>query len=387
MKLSLLVAALSLTTPSQALAQGVPVLPVTRDLRIDPATADLTGVGVMLVARNGEILVAQSDDQVIRYFSPSGASGKFGHSGEGPGEFRNNWLAGWLADSIWVLDPELRRVSIFSPQHKFVRSFPEPSTVTIGASDSDQPVIELYFQAVYPDGSLMAIAAFPPQAKRPAWAVGADSGTTLEVRISPTGGFRRRIAILPASPCRVNYLIGRGGHGSFLIPFCAERVIGEWGSTSLAFATVEPASSKGASYRVTLIDENGAQVFARSFPFVPRPVSQAARDSSDAARRKSMGRAAPTVLAAQPKVPPATTWPPLRRVVVGRDRTVWLERLTGERDHSWLVLDPKGNLVGTITLPPDITLQVADLNTIWGLETDADGLQGIVRYKVGRARG
>ncbi|MBK6496513.1 MAG: hypothetical protein IPG05_15660, partial [Gemmatimonadetes bacterium] len=52
--------------------------------------------------------------------------------------------------------------------------------------------------------------------------------------------------------------------------------------------------------------------------------------------------------------------------------------------HRWLVLDPKGVTVGVVTVPSEITLRAAELGTVWGTITDADDLQGVVRYRVGR---
>jgi hypothetical protein len=86
-----------------------------------------------------------------------------------------------------------------------------------------------------------------------------------------------------------------------------------------------------------------------------------------------------------PKLEPARTWPPVRRILVGGDGTVWVEERMVQPGHLWRILDFKGAVIGTVTLPDDISLQTAVLHAIWGYETDADGLQGIVRYHLDKS--
>ncbi|MEP6833838.1 MAG: hypothetical protein ABJB74_10605 [Gemmatimonas sp.] len=77
------------------------------------------------------------------------ADGKFermlGRTGAGPGEYRSPANCGvFLGDSVWVFDVTLRRLSIFGPDLRFVRSMPfvdhrslafAPSGVIIGRAD------------------------------------------------------------------------------------------------------------------------------------------------------------------------------------------------------------------------------------------------------------
>lgn len=75
----------------------------------------------------GRLVVGPVDNFAnVAVFSPDGALIKMlGRAGEGPGEFRSVTQSGiMLGDSIWVLDTRLRRLSIFSPEFRFVRSVP-----------------------------------------------------------------------------------------------------------------------------------------------------------------------------------------------------------------------------------------------------------------------
>jgi hypothetical protein len=71
-------------------------------------------------------------------------------------------------------------------------------------------------------------------------------------------------------------------------------------------------------------------------------------------------------------------------VVLGRDDTVWLERFSISGDREWLMLDGQGSVTGRVTVPRGIALAVASRDQVWAIETDDDGLQHIVRYRVSR---
>lgn len=367
-------------------AQSPRTLTVTRDLLVASAEADLSETFSMTVSRRGEILVSQPEDGHIKVFSPTGAVTIVGRSGEGPGEFKRVTRIGFIGDSLWALDPNTARVTFFGPDYKLLRSFAEPFSAmkAMQSKASDQPVVQFFIQAVLPGGALRAIASMRQGAPKPSWAADIDSGATLFVRISSAGEFQRRLAVAPVSPCSIEYSVGKG-RGATRIPYCPDRMSTDWnGSVGLAFVDVLGSKGRSAKYRVTLIRETGDTAFARIFPFVPIPITQGARDSVESQRAKQAKQLPPAFAAAMPRPDPEPTYPPVRNVLLGRDNTVWLEMRTSTGGHRWLVLDQQGTPVGTILLPDEITLKVADRGMLWGLTTDEDGLQGIVRYKVGK---
>ena len=69
-------------------------------------------------------------------------------------------------------------------------------------------------------------------------------------------------------------------------------------------------------------------------------------------------------------------------MVIGRDQTIWLETWTPAPERSWTVLDARGNPIASVRLPANVMVLAADLTTVWGIETDADDLNSIVRYKL-----
>lgn len=385
MRITRVLLALSAAFAMPMPAQEAPLLAITRDLRIDPATADLAGSGTMLVSRSGEILVTQPDDATIRVFSPTGVQSRFGHKGEGPGEFRDLRMAGWLLDSIWVVDPALRRVSLFGPDHKFVRSFPYPSKVIAKAPiEGDAPEVTATFPSfIRPDGTLRVVIWLAPKSPRTGWATGADSAGVAVVRLRPDGVLMNRITFPPKANCEVLFSVGKVPV-SRPIPFCAAPVVTMDDGTP-TFVTITTDPSPAMSYRVTVIDDNGVVQYARTYPYTPVPLPRARFDSVDAAWKQKLKRF-PGVAEAWPKVTAPKWYPAVRGLMVGRDSTLWIEVQRAVPGHAWLVLDAKGRSVGQVKVSENVDLKVADLHNIWGLETDADGLQGIVRYRITRSR-
>lgn len=99
-------------------AQSTPrTLPLTKELTISGIEEDLCPIENIAIAADGGMVVWQQQDRQLRFFDSRGRSlGRFGRSGEGPGEFRYlSPLAGWKSDTFWLTDPTTRRVTLVSP--------------------------------------------------------------------------------------------------------------------------------------------------------------------------------------------------------------------------------------------------------------------------------
>jgi hypothetical protein len=378
-RLALALAALAVPVGAQRPATFV----ATRAQTINAATADFGHPFLMIVARNGELMV--SDDNIIRAFSPAGSMTTFAREGEGPREFRRLTRIGLIADSVWALDPDLSRVTIFGPDHKFRRSFPLPHSIVSpkAPGDSAETVNEVYVQAMLPNGNLRAVASYRPT-HRSGWTTGVDSGATLLVQATSAGVLVGRVAVIPRNACMVHVNRDGGGYW-FSIPFCAAPVSTDWdGGALVAWATLEGRSGEQTTYRVTLVGATGAAMFARSQLFVPVPVTRQMIDSAAAALDKAATRLPRSIADAERKLVPAKQLPPVRRIVIGRDSTVWVEERLATPDHFWRVFDPHGAVVATLVLPPAVSLQLADRQHVWAYESDADDVQGVVRFRLSR---
>jgi hypothetical protein len=210
-----------------------------------------------------------------------------------------------------------------------------------------------------------------------------DSGSTHYVRIAEDGRFLGRILLSPPNRCRVNYAIGSGGHGTASFPFCASPVSTDWSATAgMGFAVAKQAGATTTPVQLIVLSPTGDTLMERSIELDNLPVSQAAADSQSARMDAVMASQPPHVREAMPALPSASTWPPVRNIVLGTDGTVWIEIEELEPAHRWQVLSAEGELLGVGNTPANFSLRVATRSLIWGVETDEDDLQSLVTYTV-----
>ena len=74
--------------------------------------------------------------------------------------------------------------------------------------------------------------------------------------------------------------------------------------------------------------------------------------------------------------------PPVVGMVGGRDNTLWIRMRDTEEGRPYRILDPSGEPVGTLTLPLNSRIAVADLRQIWVIEIDELDVESVVRYRL-----
>lgn len=381
--LSLLGLAACSQADSRGEARPVGELAITDSMRITAEDADLTRIGMVVISPDGDIVVSQPEENHIKVFGDREPVRIVGRQGGGPGEFENLTRIGWIGDTLWTLDPGLRRTSWFDRDYSYVGAVSDPGLATDDVPTlSEDGRAEIYLQAPLPGGDFRVLAPWRFN-NRPSWAAGLDSGSTPWLRVNRAGEIVARLGIDRPDPCSIGYRIGDKGYGTTRIPFCAGRLDTGWeGGASLVVLEVTPPDLGTPAYRVTVLDARGDTTFSREFGYVPIPVTQSAIDSAKAQIAKAYERMPKRIRDAVPDVAPAETFAPIRRLLLGRDGTVWLEEQADQPGHHWLQLAPAGRPAGRITLRSNVTLRAADAGTIWASEEDDDGLLGIVRYRL-----
>jgi hypothetical protein len=357
-------------------AQSPPTWTLTRDLRIDAGERDLSPISWLAVAPNGTILVNQSQDGQVRFFDARGADlGTFGRKGQGPGEFETATRSGWIGDTLWVGDFSTRRFTLVSPDRKLLRTTPWLVAAAMSGElpgITMQDVTSVTQYALHADGSQVV-----------ALLMREESGSTTANRTTPvaradrSGRLARLIGIRPSVDCFSRVSMGRGGFMVAAVPFCALLLEdfspdgGRW-----AIAVVD---GERASYRVSVVRTTGDTVFNRLYAYRPVPLPKATFDSV-IARRTARGQ--PEAIAMWRGMTAPASYPPLSRIVLGRDQTTWLEVYSTEGDRQWLVLDARGEPVGRVAVPRGVRIQAASRESIWATDTDEDGLQHIMRFAI-----
>lgn len=372
-------------TVSSVAAQAPHPFGVSEAWRVDAAAANLTRITMMAVTRQGDLLVGQPDDKLVRVFGADGRIKSFGRDGQGPGEFRNVTRLGFLGDSIWVIDPTVSRIQLFGPDYKFIRILPQPPTLT-NMMSPNHGVATVFAQAILPDGNFRVVASPLRDVTPPPWLAGIDTGGAGLFVMAASGQVLGRIATIPASRCQVLFPLGKGGQAAVQVPFCAERRGTEWdGSVPVAEVLQDEDLLAKKQYVLRLYAADGHRLFQRAVPFAPVSVTDDDIKAFEA-RRQDIYRNVPGYLATAPHPAPRKIFPPVRNVLAGRDNSVWVEERTGSKDHSWRVFDVRGTQLGIVTVPASVELRVVGVSAAWGIDTDADGEQSLVRYRLTRPK-
>jgi hypothetical protein len=143
---------------------------------------------------------------------------------------------------------------------------------------------------------------------------------------------------------------------------------------------VSKGTERPSVFRVSAFRANGDTVFSQTVAFRSVPIPKSVADSARAARAR--GTQGQRDAAAKMLIP--ETYPPFSRLIVGRDESIWIESYGPGAEKFWYVLDNRGTITGRATVPRNVHLMVASRTAVWGIETDDDGLQHIVRYRVNR---
>lgn len=361
-----------------------PQLRAVQDLRVDQTTPTPNRAAALTVGPSGEILIASGQvSGAIRGFDSTGKplSWTLPYGNSRDLEIRSVWRMGWAGNSLWVADPGFTQVALIDRAGKVTKSLEYPSWVRPAWADRRKyPVfVGLAPLAIYADGSWLVL---PAKERSLVSTPEYDNSYSYLMRISEGGSIEKLIARVP-----------RGGG----LPDPRVRVTSQATFPAYAQLTVWDASTDGsrvvvvntaltgadsATYRVTAIGARGDTVFSNLFPFVPVPMSKQTIDSVRTRYNRSIGDRPSDVAREQVVKRLPWAYPPVEGLVVGRDQSVWIELRSTAPEHLWLVLDTKGETIGTVRLPKEFVARVTERGRVWGFDRDADRVTALVRYRI-----
>jgi hypothetical protein len=362
---------------AHAEAQSMPALHLVSDVRIDAADHDLSPISWLLVSNDGTIAVSQAQDHNIRFFSRSGvALGSFGRKGQGPGEFVDMTLAGWVGDTLWVGDFSTQRITLIAPGGTLVRSHLWPQGAR--AADASRPVpkfIATPIHGFYGDGSV-AVIAIPSSDPIPAWMKQPPGTYHPFLRVRKDGVVQHVIiwGYEWDNWCRV-----AGSHRPLC--FLALWTVSRRGGV-FATAKVERSEQANDFVRVIAVRENGDTIFTRLVPVRRERVPAAVRDSVKRVFENAVRKA--TRAPVDPVDIPEVYAPFVQGLVANDEKTVWFEKGIAVGEREWLVVDRSGQPVASVRVPRRLDLKVVSMDRVWAIERDADGLESIVVFRVQR---
>ena len=362
----------------QAQAQvDAPRVRIVQDLRLDATAEDFPTIGRIYVGPRGQIVVPITADQQLRFYDATGRKmAVFGRRGGGPGEFGFIAFVGWKGDSLWVHDIEQRRTTYVGVDHKLLRTEAWPM---VDLQNSEPGRIGAFDPlALLPDGSWLG-QGFISTSDR-------SSRQGVMAIHSPDGSYRIALRMPPSeSDPRMMWVAGFGRSVPFSLqsqysfPYNGNR----FGELSAPL----PASER-SHFTVRVFRANGDTVFSRRYEFQGVPIPSQAKDSALAAMLPRGGRVSegpqdlPQRFQAIARDRMSNWYIPAETITLGLDQTIWIGMRATDAGRTLLVLNGRGDPIGSVLLPRTSRIRQASATHIWVTDTDSDGLTSVVRYRV-----
>ncbi len=359
---------------------------LTEDLRLDAEVEDFSALSRFQVGPRGEIIVLLPQDMQIRLYDSTGARiASVGRRGSGPGEFQSLTPVTWVGDTLFMWDLRLRRMNYFALTGTILRTRQgppalSPTRLTHGGADRTFMLFTAY--ASYPDGSVLGEASLVDRTDTPI----PVAGERVMLTLSDDGS--TRVIGRPPSHWDERWMITVGRLRNY-VPFTLlpQTAIAANGSR-FAFMTTDQSRRDSAFYTVSVFRPNGDTIFVRTYAAPGVPVARTAIDSAAGAlgERVRGGGEVPASFGARfeslAKQRAPAVHAPVERFTLGLDGTIWIDLRPTAEGQVTLVLDERGDSLGSVLVPPRSRVQQASRTHVWVTEVDEFGLASIVRYRV-----
>lgn len=346
--------------------------------------APLTRIRQITVDEGGSVYVLDSQSPGIEVFDPDGPyRGSIGRSGGGPGEFRSLGWMGWVGDSLWVTDPASDRASFFTADGSLIRDEPVPKIV------SSKTGLEFDVRAVFPGHCWLLVETY--YAGRSQMAVEGLGQTVLREcagRRAPdtvtTLDVKNRWLVVKAATSPLSQYNG-------FQPWTNADAwnVSDTGNRIAVVQQPPPDASVSGTYRVEVFDSAGHRLRATRIGYHPIPLTRArVKRWIDSMLAGPVGKIFPSKAAGRralgEQVYRPAYVPPVRRVVLGRDGTIWIERGAVGDSAAWDILDPDARPIARLKVPSNVAIHEVRGSSVWAAVSDSLNVPAIVRYRISR---
>lgn len=316
---------------------------------------------------SGQIVVTNSASNEIRLYDASGRHVRtVGGRGGGPGEFQTLIFARVLqGDSLMAYDLMPKRISIFSPDGDFVRSFQLESM-----PNGDFP----FAVGALQDGSVLAYLN-----QSTGQSDGLHRTPMLFLHYSSEGKMLDTVSAQPG-PERLmqTQSLGNGRMmASMILPMFSHNPVQAVNGDRVVFGENE-------SYELALVAPDGVVKRLVRRKVEPRPVTDADFASlmdvrlaliSDPARRRE-------VESTYRSLPRPATMPFYDAVLLDDESNLWVRDFepTTINPLAWTVFDPEGRMLGTVTLPDGLEIKQIGDDFLLGVWRDDLDVQHVRMY-------
>lgn len=329
------------------------------------------------VAVHGDaVFIRQQGLQEIRVFAFDGRHRQtIGRSGAGPGEFAGLESFGIVGDTVWSIDGDLRRISLFGVHGPVIATIPFTAIPTTFGADRQR-----YFP--YPkvlsiDGTVLGFGGWSGR--------DVEMGVTTHAPLllmSRTGETQDTLGWVPLGN---DHLILRGSRSTMYRdqPF-SDAPITEYGATAGGIFVIDrtdPADPNAASVHVTALRATGDTLWSVHVPYGPVPLSRLLVDSIRTGLQKELGTRIPAdVLERELYVPVFRA--PVTAALAAEDGSLWLRWDEQTRAATWSVIGADGRLAAEVTVAPTVRLRWVSGEVAWGEELDENDVPTLVRYRI-----
>lgn len=366
---------LGLFTPS-ARGDGQTGTRAPAESRIIGEEQGLSLVSAIAVSSRGVLAVAQPQDGQIRLFDARGRPlARVGRRGEGPGEFRAPRPIGWLADTLWVADYQVFRLTWIDAQGTVLRSAPLPASLGTARVPALDESFTPRVQGVRADGHLL-LSVRKRGAAIPGMASDVKYVEEYYVLAEPGGQALRVVSHAPRDDCH-----RRAPTADLVLPHCPRPLNGVAGDGSrVAHVTSRMVGNGRGEYRLRIVTTAGGLPVVHRREVRLRPISRAVRDTTLAI----LGRERSPLLRSLARgyeVP--SHHPAVRSLAISSHGDVWvgLWSQEGREVREWHVYPADGGAQRTVFLPVDASPYAPGRGGIWVAERDEDGSEDLVFYR------
>ena len=309
-------------------------------------------ITLVAVGPNGAIAWTEGSRATeVRVRGAGGELQTIGRNGGGPGEFRSITALGWRRDTLWSYDNRLRRAQGFVRGTALLRAVPIARSGSFLSRD-DTSFIGSVSEVATPDHPVEI----------------GSSPLTVGIVVPATGATHMILSITPTKPTDVSVLPGFSPFG----------IIRSSQDASLWCITARGADD---ATQLACSTSGGREVLRRQEQLAPHQVPIALWDSSVRLVAEQIG--VPVGEVVKQFTRSRTLTAAFDLLINGRSE-IWLLRSPpAEATASWERLAVSGRRLTPISLPSRLQLRALDGDIAYAADTDADGLQALVRCRLG----